>query len=91
MDGQNVHQDRPARDHGKEKKMTMAMLVDKIEQFCLWFFWNMEWPKEKIITLGVMILVLIIIASIMGRFKKVRPAACTTARPAGERRHWRTN
>ena len=69
----------------------MATLVDRIKQFFLWFFWNMEWPKEKIITLGVMIFLLVIIWAIARRFKKVRPAGRTNPKTTGERRHWRTN
>jgi hypothetical protein len=70
--------------------MTIAMLVGKLKQFCLWFFWDMTWPKEKIITLGVLILVLMILSAVVKHFKKVSPAGKTTAVPTGQRRHWRT-
>ncbi|HUT29500.1 MAG TPA: hypothetical protein VMX13_06895 [Sedimentisphaerales bacterium] len=70
--------------------MTIAMLVSKLKQFCLWFFWDMNWPKEKIIILGALILVLFVLTAIVKRFKKPAPVAKTTAASAGQKRHWRT-
>lgn len=70
--------------------MTLAMLVEKLKQFCLWFFWDMEWPKEKIIILGALILVLVALSAIVKRFKKPASVAKATAASAGPKKHWRT-
>jgi len=70
--------------------MTLAMLVEKVRQFCLWFFWDMEWPKEKIIILGALILVLVVLTALVKRFKKPGPVARATAASRGDKKHWRT-
>ena len=70
--------------------MTLAMLVEKVRQFCLWFFWDMEWPREKIIILGALILVLVVLTALLKRFKKPGPVAGATAASTGQKKHWRT-
>ena len=70
--------------------MTLAMLVEKLKQFCLWFFWDMEWPTEKIIILGALLLFLILLTAIVKRYKKPGPVAKAAAASAGNKKHWRT-
>ena len=71
--------------------MTLAMLVEKLTQFCLWFFWDMEWPTEKMIILGALLLFLILLTATVKRFKKPGPVAkAAAAASPGNKKHWRT-
>jgi hypothetical protein len=70
--------------------MTLAMLVEKLKQFCLWFFWDMEWPPEKIVILGALLLFLILLTAIVKRFKKPGPVAKAAGASASNKKNWRT-
>lgn len=69
--------------------MSVPVLVEKLRQFCLWFFWDKHWPPEKILTIIILILLLIILR--MATKQKAGSYAVKKARAAPtEKKHWRT-
>lgn len=53
----------------------MYLLMEKGKQFCLWFFWYREWPKEKTIILAALVVTLLLLRLIMkARYKHKMPS-----------------
>jgi hypothetical protein len=70
--------------------MSIEVLVEKLRQFCLWFFWQREWTQEKILTLAILAALVLILRAIIKRTKRddsvVKPKVIQTY----EQRSWRT-
>jgi hypothetical protein len=70
--------------------MDIQTLVEKLRQFCLWFFWEREWSQEKILTLAGLILLVIVLHLIIRRTYRLKPVKTVKAIEACERKNWRT-
>jgi hypothetical protein len=84
-----LYDDEYANTPSKGRRMSVSVLVEKLRQFCLWFFWDRQWPPEKILTLVILILLVIILRRVTKQ--RVGSYAVKKARAAAtEKKHWRT-
>ncbi|MHC4618881.1 MAG: hypothetical protein ACYTEQ_14140 [Planctomycetota bacterium] len=69
--------------------MDVQVLFEKLRQFCLWFFWQREWTREKILTLAILAVLVVILRAVIKRTKRDDSVVKPTAVEAYERRSWR--
>lgn len=67
--------------------MIIQSIVEKLEQFYLSVFWEQGWSQERILTIAVLILLVIILRAIISRTNRDKSTKATDVR---RQQSWRT-
>ncbi|MHC4193050.1 MAG: hypothetical protein ACYS8I_01990 [Planctomycetota bacterium] len=70
--------------------MVIQNLAERLEQFYLSVFLKQEWSQEKILTIAILILLVIILRRMISRTNRYKSGKATKTTEAGQQKSWRT-
>ena len=70
--------------------MVIQNIVERLEQFYLSVFLKQEWSQEKILTIAILLLLVIILRRMITRTNKYKSGKASKTTEVRQERSWRT-
>jgi hypothetical protein len=74
----------------KGERMILQSVVERLEQFYLTVFWKQEWSRERILTIALLILFVIVLRVIIGRTNRYKSSKAAKTTEVRRQQSWRT-